>query len=42
MGKVNKNSTSIQGVIGHELHLSKGVEKPSARVTYIVVLGGLS
>lgn len=68
MGKINKNSTSIQvmfyqillfyglfmikknmslclnvkGVVVHALHLLEGVEKPSVRVTYIVVLEGLS
>ncbi|CAH1418747.1 unnamed protein product [Lactuca virosa] len=43
MGKVNKNPTDIQvGVAARALHLSRGVEKPSGRVTYIVVLQGLS
>jgi ATP-dependent Lon protease len=29
------------GVAARALHLSRGVEKPSGRVTYIVVLEGL-
>lgn len=31
----------IRGVAARALHLSRGVEKPSGRVTYIVVLEGL-
>ncbi|CAI9283729.1 unnamed protein product [Lactuca saligna] len=31
-----------KGVVARALHLSRGVEKPSGRVTYIVVLEGLS
>jgi len=30
-----------RGVAARALHLSRGVEKPSGRVTYIVVLEGL-
>ncbi|XP_024995724.1 lon protease homolog 2, peroxisomal-like isoform X3 [Cynara cardunculus var. scolymus] len=32
----------LRGVAARALHLSRGVEKPSGRVTYIVVLEGLS
>jgi len=31
-------STNMRGVAARALHLSGGVEKPSGRVTYIVVL----
>jgi ATP-dependent Lon protease len=31
----------FRGVAARALHLSRGVEKPSGRVTYIVVLEGL-
>ncbi|CAA6669740.1 unnamed protein product [Spirodela intermedia] len=31
----------LQGVAARALHLSRGVEKPSGRVTYVVVLEGL-
>lgn len=31
----------LRGVAARALHLSRGVEKPSGRVTYIVVLEGL-
>ena len=34
-------SYSHRGVAARALHLSRGVEKPSGRVTYIVVLEGL-
>ena len=33
---------NFRGVAVRALHLSRGVEKPSGRVTYIVVLEGLS
>lgn len=32
---------NLRGVAARALHLSRGVEKPSGRVTYIVVLEGL-
>lgn len=32
---------TFRGVAARALHLSRGVEKPSGRVTYIVVLEGL-
>jgi len=32
----------FRGVAARALHLSRGVEKPSGRVTYVVVLEGLS
>lgn len=31
----------LRGVAARALHLSRGVEKPSGRVTYVVVLEGL-
>ncbi|RWW71185.1 hypothetical protein BHE74_00021085 [Ensete ventricosum] len=40
--KNERGQTSIsRGVAARALHLSRGVEKPSGRVTYIVVLEGL-
>lgn len=33
--------SKIRGVAARALHLSRGVEKPSGRVTYMVVLEGL-
>lgn len=35
-------SLMFRGVAARALHLSRGVEKPSGRVTYVVVLEGLS
>lgn len=32
---------TLRGVAARALHLSRGVEKPSGRVTYVVVLEGL-
>ncbi|XP_022870641.1 lon protease homolog 2, peroxisomal isoform X3 [Olea europaea var. sylvestris] len=47
MARINKKlftgtiGFSFRGVAARALHLSRGVEKPSGRVTYIVVLEGL-
>ena len=38
---LSENSIFFRGVAARALHLSRGVEKPSGRVTYIVVLEGL-
>nr|XP_043628121.1 lon protease homolog 2, peroxisomal-like [Erigeron canadensis] len=39
---LNEPNWHTRGVAARALHLSRGVEKPSGRVTYVVVLEGLS